>query len=82
MQAPYFFGWTASVKLLHSDLVDAAAAVGRPLTVWVVDTEDELRQSWRLQPESLISNRPAWAQALLAHWLGQCRTGSTDGVYN
>ncbi|KAL1511445.1 hypothetical protein AB1Y20_006244 [Prymnesium parvum] len=62
-----------SVKVLHRDILDTALSHKLPLTVWVVDTEPELRHAWQMQVEGLITNRPAWAMALLNRWLAECK---------
>lgn len=71
-QAPSYDELTVSVKLLHRDLQDASTAVRLPLSFWTVDTEAELRRTWELQAESVITNRPSWATALLAKWVAEC----------
>jgi len=65
-------GWSASIKLLHDDLIAAAETHRKPLSVWVADSEVDLLHAWKLKVESVITNRPSWASQLMARWHRQC----------
>uniref|UniRef100_A0A7S3FIV3 Glycerophosphodiester phosphodiesterase n=1 Tax=Haptolina ericina TaxID=156174 RepID=A0A7S3FIV3_9EUKA len=80
LEGSLYDGWSASIKLLHPELVEATREQSKPLSVWVADTEAELRRAWTLKAESVISNRPRWAQQLMAAWLTQCNAGEVQSV--
>lgn len=75
--ASLYNSWTASIKLLRPGLVETTSTLGKPLSVWVADTEPELRRAWTMKVEGVITNRPIWAQRLIRQWLLQCAASET-----
>ena len=60
------FDFQALSALLEPSLRGAAA--GLPLSVWAVDTDEQLTRVFVHGPRDVISNRPRWARRTLAQW--------------
>ena len=71
--------WSVSVRLLEPSLRELATRLARPLAVWTVDTEPDLRRAYVYGADDVVTNRPRWAKRILSQWRDECARAAAVG---